>query len=120
MGEDIDTVYAWINIQNGSNCNPAGGGLQTGQKFYWANPTSQAVTVNNCGGFCTASSYSVPAPQTGQQYGLKEATLLTNPTVWTFSETPNQWNAPGLPHIGNPPWPTPMDDIEDEDQEEVA
>jgi hypothetical protein len=108
MGEENDAVYAWINIQNGSSVNPAGGSLQPGQKFYWANPTGLMVTVNNCGGFCTNSSYPVPAAANGQQYGLKEATLLASPTVWTFSETPNEWNAPGLPRITNPPWPTPL------------
>jgi hypothetical protein len=108
MGEENDTVYAWIDIQNGSSCNPAGGSLQTGQKFYWANPTGLVVTLDNCGGFCTEASYIVPAPPAGQQYGLKEATLVAAPTVWTFSETPNEWNAPGRPVITNPPWPSPL------------
>lgn len=119
MGEDNETVYAWINVQNGSNCNPAGGSLQTGQSFYWANPTNQLVTINDCGGFCSASSYpDVPTPPAGKTYGLLQATLLTNPTSWTFSESPNAWNAPGRPHIGNPPWPTPLEGKERE--KEVA
>ena|SRR5437879_4332427 len=95
---------AWINIQNSSNVN--GGTFTKGQDFYWANPVAgKTVTISGCGGFCTGTSYIVPGPATGQQYGLKKATLLAAPTDWSFSESPNEWNAPGSPHIVNPPFP---------------
>lgn len=106
-----DTIYAWISLQNGSNVNPNGGSLSLGQPFYWANPGGVKVTVSGCSGFCTASSYDVPAPASGQTYGLKEATLVsTQPTDWSFSENPNQWNTPGMPHISNPPAALPGED----------
>jgi hypothetical protein len=106
--KEEDTVYAWISLVNGSNVNPAGGTMQEGQDFYWANSASSAVTVSNCGGFCVDSSYNVPVPPQGQTYGLKKATLLTSPTNWTFTENPNQWNTPGVPRITNPPMPSPL------------
>jgi hypothetical protein len=102
-----DTVYAWISLENGSNVNPNGGSLTKGQPFYWANKASVSVSLTGCDGFCTASSYDVPAPPSGQTYGLKEATLLSAPTNWNFSQNPNQWNVPGQPKIQNPPMPMP-------------
>ncbi len=105
-----ETVYAWISIQNGSSVNPQGGSMRLGQEFYWANPVANvSVTLSGCGGFCVDDSYSVPAPPAGQTYGLKKAQLLNSPTSWTFSENPNQWNAPGVPRITNPPEPTPLE-----------
>jgi len=117
---DETVVYAWINIQNGSSVNPQGGSMQLGQDFCWANPVPNvSVTLSGCAGFCVNDSYTVPAPPVGETYGLKLARLLTAPTAWTFSENPNQWNAPGVPRITNPPEPTPLDAGE-EDEKEVA
>lgn len=112
--KEENTIYAWINIQNGSSVNPQGGSLQLGQDFYWANPVSSvvtpSVTISGCGGFCVDASYTVPAPPPGQNYGLKKATLLAAPPgPWTFTESPNEWNAPGVPRITNPPEPTPLE-----------
>ena len=100
---------AHISIQNGSNIN--NGTFALGQDFYWANPVvGQQVTIENCGGFCVNSSYTVPGAPAVGQVGLKKATLLSQPTNWTFSESPNQWDAPGMPHIGNPPDPDAQED----------
>jgi hypothetical protein len=98
---------AHISLQNGSNLN--GGTFALGQDFYWANPSvTQAVTVYGCGGFCVDDAYAVPAAPTLGAFGLKKATLLAQPTDWSFGpEQPNMWNAPGMPHIQQPPWPTP-------------
>lgn len=105
---------AHISIQNGSNLN--GGTFALGQNFYWANPANVAVTIYNCGGFCTESTIVVPAAPAGQQYGLKQATLLTQATSWNFGpEDPNQWNAPGMPHVGNPPLPSPLNAEKEKD-----
>ncbi len=100
---------AHISIQNGSNIN--GGTFAPGQNFYWANPVvGQAVTIYGCGGFCADDTYTVPGALTLGQYGLKQAALLTQPTGWSFGpEQPNEWNAPGMPHIQQPPWPTPKE-----------
>lgn len=106
--KEEDQVYAWISLVNAQNVNPNGGSLQLGQPFYWANPAGVQVTVSACGGFCVDSSYPVPPPPAGDTYGLKQATLLSEPTNWTFSQTPNQWNAPGVPRITNPPSASPL------------
>jgi hypothetical protein len=99
---------AHISLQNGSNIN--GGTFALGQNFYWANPANVAVTVEGCGGFCVDDTYTVPAAPAAGQYGLKQATLLTQATNWSFGpEVPNQWNAPGMPHVGNPPMPAPKE-----------
>ncbi|HTW57996.1 MAG TPA: hypothetical protein VMD99_07700 [Terriglobales bacterium] len=83
-----------INIEDGS----IDGTLAKGQPFYWYNPTSADVTVANCGTWCGASSYTVPAGQ------YVEATILANPNsnAYAFTESPNEWDAPGMPHISAP------------------
>jgi hypothetical protein len=103
-------ALAAVSIVDGSILNNQT--LELGGTFFWANPTSVAVTVNGCGGFCTQDTYTVPAKPNAQlPYGIVEATMLASPTNWNFSESPNQWNAPGMPHIGNPPtqMPAPAD-----------
>lgn len=109
---------AHISLANGSNIN--NGDFALGQNFYWANPAvGQAVTVYGCGGFCVEDTYVVPGAPSVGFYGLKQATLLTQPTSWGFGpEQPNQWNAPGMPHVGNPPWPSPVN--EEEKEKDVA
>lgn len=102
-----ETVYAWISIQNGNNVN--GGVFAYGQPFYWANPVAGVtVTINGCGGFCTETTYTVPPPPPGDTYGLSSATLLpqNQVTSWDFGpEVPNEWNAPGMPHLQAPTMP---------------
>ena len=106
-----------VNIRNGSIVNPPAA-LQFGQPFQWANPVVGVnVGITNCGGFCAQSSYPVPGAPSAGSYGLADAVLLQNPTNYSFSENPNQWNAPGMPHITNPPWPTPKNN---EEKKEVA
>ena len=102
-------VVPEVSIQNGSVIN--GGTLVLGQPFYWANPVAREVTVSGCSGFCTQDSFDVPRYTPTQGNGLKEATLLASPTNWNFSETPNEWNAPGMPHIGNPPMQAREQDV---------
>jgi hypothetical protein len=106
-------VYAWISIQNGTNVNPNGGSIEYGQQFFWANPVAgKTVTINGCGGFCVDSAYTVGPPPAGQAYGLASATVLpqNQVTSWEFGpEVPNQWNAPGMPKIINPPFPSPKE-----------
>jgi hypothetical protein len=93
---------AQVTLANGTVVS--GGPLQLGCSFYWANPSSSKVTVSNCSAFCTESSYEVPGKTAGSSYGLCAATLVsTQPTSWQFSQNPNQWNAPGMPRIDNPP-----------------
>ncbi len=38
-----------------------GGPLNPGEPFQWINNTNAQVTLTNCGNFCTADSYTVPA-----------------------------------------------------------
>ncbi len=95
-----------VNIQDGSVINPPAA-LAFGQPFQWANPiVGTRVAISGCSGFCTASEYGVPGAPASGEYGLCDATLLQSPTAYTFSESPNQWNAPGMPRISNPPLAT--------------
>jgi len=89
-----------INIQNGQ----VTGTLQAGQPFYWYNPTAVTVTLKNCGTWANADTYTL-AP------GYTPAGSHSNPNMnpWAWTESPNQWNTPGMPHIGNPPFPTSQD-----------
>ena len=96
-----------INIQNGQ----VTGTLQNGQPFYWYNPTSNSVTIKNCGTWCAADSYTIAAGS----YAQAAIQNTPNTSGWAWTENPNQWNTPGMPHIGNPPWPTPQEDQEDKE-----
>ena len=92
-----------VNIQNGS-ISPAGSTLTNGCSFQWANPTSSPVKVKNCGGFCTQSEYDI------QPNSTANASILANPPgPFTFTEQPNEWNAPGQPHIVVNPMPAAAD-----------
>ena len=91
---------AAVSIVDGSILN--GQTLTLGGMFWWANPTSVAVTLTGCAGFCPQDSYVVPAKPAGLPYGIVEAALLAAPTNYNFSENPNQWNAPGMPHLQGP------------------
>ena len=96
-------VVPQVNIRNGSIINPPAA-LEYGQPFQWANPVVGVnVGLSGCSGFCTQDTYGVPAAPTVGAWGLKDAVLLGSATSWDFSESPNQWNAPGRPHITNPP-----------------
>ncbi|HUO15021.1 MAG TPA: hypothetical protein VMX38_08550 [Verrucomicrobiae bacterium] len=97
-----------INIQTGM----VTGSLQSGQTFYWYNPTQGHVDLNACGVWAADDDY-------GLDSGYTAAAMRVNPYEGTFgwTEDPNQWNAPGLPHILNPPTPTPL---ERDKQKEVA
>lgn len=90
------------------------GSLQAGQAFNWNNPNPGTVTINNCGPWCAASSYSV----TGS--GLTPAAMarVPNASICAWTESPNRWTAPGMPHAGNPPWPVAAD--EKQKHKEVA
>jgi hypothetical protein len=104
-----------INIQNGS----VTGTLVHGQNFYWYNPgdTSLAISITGCSGWCTSPSYIIPA---GENYA--QAQLLSTPvSPYTFSESPNQWNAPGMPHTQGPiNHPSPEHKPDEEHKKEVA
>jgi hypothetical protein len=81
--------------------------LNANDSFTWVNPTSNAVRLTNCDGFCVDSEYRVPA-QDAQGPGQVAAQINANPTNWDFTEDPSStWNpggpTPGLPHIQNPP-----------------
>ena len=85
-----------VNIQTGipsSYPNP-------GDHFEWVNPTNTPVEIVGCGGFCTQSSYPVPA------YGGTPAQINPDPGQYNFQERPSVWNPggtnPGLPHIQHP------------------
>ncbi|MGC2447182.1 MAG: hypothetical protein WA477_06015 [Candidatus Sulfotelmatobacter sp.] len=97
-----------VNIQTGM----VSGSLENGKAFNWNNPLPGAVEITNCGAWCAASSYTANT-------GLTAAAMATVPNdkacAWT--ESPNRWNAPGMPHVGTPPWPSPKNE---EQEKEVA
>ena len=99
----------YINLQNGSIT----GTIMHGQNFYWYNPTTSDVQVKNCGTWCTQDSYAVPAGG----YVQANVSFVTNPNSYAFTEHPNQWNAPGQPHISAPSVPAPQGE---EGEKEVA
>lgn len=91
-----------INLVNGQ----ASTHLSADAYFDWENPTVNQVTVTGCSGFCTQSSYTVPA-RTASGPGLTQAQVNSNPTNWGFEEDPaSTWNPggvnPGKPHVQNP------------------
>jgi hypothetical protein len=90
-----------VNIQTGV----VTGTLQNGQPFNWNNPNPGTVSISNCGAWCAAPSYSV----TGS--GLTAAAMATNPNTngCSWTESPNRYTAPGMPHLGNPPSPNPVE-----------
>jgi len=89
-----------FNIQNGS-LTPSGSTLTRGCSFEWMNPTGQDVTISGCSAFATQDSYQVPKKSANGGSGLASVTLKTSIAIqsYTFSETPNEWNAPGTPRI---------------------
>lgn len=102
-----------INIQNGQIT----GALQVGQVFFWYNPTGDNVTLRNCGTWCDADSYTI-AP-----YGYTQASVLLVPNTYAcaFTTFPNEWNAPGMPHVSVPPQMHRREEEETaEDAKEVA
>lgn len=82
-----------INIQTGV----VTGTLQNGQNFYWYNPTDGDVDLEGCGTWCTQDQFTL-------EPGYTETTMLANPNEDAFSwtESPNQWDAPGMPHTQGP------------------
>jgi hypothetical protein len=94
-----------FNIQSGS-VTPYPATLTDGCHFEWTNPSGNPVKLTGCGGFCTESEYDVPAAVGGTP-GTQAAIILQNPTgPYTFTETPNAWQAPGNPRIVVNPEPS--------------
>lgn len=79
-----------------------GGPLNPGEPFQWVNNTTAQVTLTNCGNWCTADSYTVPAAYNGQP-GCTAAQVRDNPNTYSCAFTDPAWDAPGMPHLGNPP-----------------
>jgi hypothetical protein len=83
-----------VNIQTGA----VAGTLTAGQPFDWNNPNPGTVAIANCGTWCAANSYPIASG------GVTAAAMATNPNgnslAWT--ETPNRWDAPGMPHTQGP------------------
>jgi hypothetical protein len=91
-----------INVVNGHASAP----LTPNENFTWLNPTSNQVTLTNCGGFCTQATYTVPA-KSATAPGEASGQINANPNNWSFTENPSStWNPggvnPGLPRVQNP------------------
>lgn len=96
-----------INIETGV----VTGALEDGQTFYWYNPTQESVDLLGCGTWVAKDEFKL-AP------GYNQTSMLLNPNEDAFSwtESPNEWNTPGMPHVQNPPTPTPLE----KEKKEVA
>lgn len=103
-----------VNVTNG---RPSVA-LHPNDDFVWVNPTGNQVELTNCGGFCTQSSYSVPAA--GATPGEAAAKINSAPTGWSFTESPTDtWN-PGGPTPGTPRIQNPGRFIANENERDVA
>lgn len=94
-----------VNVVTGQ----ASSALAANEPFVWVNPTTNIVTLTNCGGFCSLSTYVVPA-RTDTAPGEAQAQVNSAPNNWTWQENPvGTWNPggphPGMPHIQNPTFP---------------
>lgn len=100
-----------INIQTGM----VTGSLQNGQTFYWYNPTQGYVELDGCGIWCAQDDFGLDPgyTQTSMQ-------IMPNENAFGWTESPNEWNAPGMPHISNPPTPTALEGDKRERDKEVA
>jgi hypothetical protein len=99
-----------INIQNGV----VNGTLVNGQPFYWYNPTSETVPIEGCGAWCIADEYDlVPG------YTQSTVVIMPNTNAYAWTEIPNAWDTPGMPHTQGPiTFPKPHK--HDEHKKEVA
>ncbi len=97
-----------VNVQNGQITN---GPLVPGQLFQWYNPSNVAVTLTNCGNFCTHDSYTVAAAS------YQSAAMLANPNTNSMAFTDPAWNTPGQPHIQAPSKPEDVEGDETAEQE---
>jgi hypothetical protein len=104
-----------VNVVTGS---VTGGSLGPNVPFQWVNPTSNPVALSDCGTWCTASSYNVPAAANGAP-GLAGAQVKPVPNANAYAFTDPAWNTPGQPHISVNPEPgNVVDDLDD--TQEVA
>ncbi|HTS34742.1 MAG TPA: hypothetical protein VMH04_03660 [Candidatus Solibacter sp.] len=83
-----------INVQTGQ----VTGTLLNGTEFYWYNPTSQNISISGCGAWCVSDVYNPPAGK----YQRANLQAFPNTSAFAWTETPNQWNVPGMPHIQTP------------------
>jgi hypothetical protein len=75
------------------------GSLEKGKPFYWYNPTGTDVTVADCGTWADPDTYDVPA---GGYSTAGTILSVPNSNPYAFTEDPNEWDAPGMPHISAP------------------
>ncbi len=69
------------------------------------------MLLKNCGTWCGADSYLVPAN------GSVEASVLSMPNAfgYAFTQNPNAWNVPGQPHISAPTMPEEGDETAEQE-----
>jgi hypothetical protein len=96
-------VLVQVNVQNGSTI-PPNSTLNPGENFQWYNPSSSDVTLKDCGNWSAPDSCTVP-----KNGGTVNAQVLTPPNTLGCAFYSSGWNAPGMPHIGVSPEPTPME-----------
>jgi len=102
-----------INVANG---NPPTGysAPVRGSSFEWLNyDTTTSVNISNAGNWCTPGNCTVPAA-TGVAPNITpgsfQAQVLTMPNNNGNAFGSTGWNVPGMPHLGNPPVATPLNE----------
>lgn len=102
-----------LNVANG---NPPTGYSSPvrGTSFVWLNyDTTRSVNISNAGNWCTPSSCTVPAatgvaPNITPGSYQAQVLMMPNNTACAFGST--GWNVGGMPHVGNPPVASPLDE----------
>jgi hypothetical protein len=93
----MSVLVPQVDVASGE-ISPNGAELGPGDQFQWVNNSSAQVTLTDCGVWCTADSYTVPAA-TDDGPGITAAQVRANPNINAFALTDPAWDAPGMPHI---------------------
>lgn len=93
-----DATVPTIDVQSGEIDN---GPLVAGGAFQWVNYSNQQVTLTNCGNWCTADSYTIPAGSEDAP-SYTAAQLRNVPNNMSYAFTDPAWNAGGMPHVQGP------------------
>jgi|HubBroStandDraft_4_1064222.scaffolds.fasta_scaffold93462_3 hypothetical protein len=94
-----------VNVENGE-ITPVGSTLNAGTPFQWLNNTPNAVKLSNCGTWCNADTYDVPA-----NGGTANASVLQVPNLEPCAFSDTGWDTPGMPHIIVNPWPVAKKEV---------
>lgn len=97
-----------IDVRNGLPLNGASA-PGPNQTFQFVNPTSNPVTISNCGNWATPDGCTVPQAQNGVPGVSLIFTIKNTPNTLACAFSNSGWTAtPSMPHMGLSPVPAPM------------